>query len=247
MTLIEFISPLSNRKHQDRILAVLYYRERYEQKLGLTVEEIRLGLRNSRVKGWAKVNVADVLSKSGPLVDTAGLQEKRHIWNLTDSGREHVRNILNLPKADVEIEHDVGLLENLIKSLSDPDVRDYLEEALICLKVAALRACVVFVWTASIQKIRMTLISKGTTTVTASILKYDSKARTIKNIDDFEYIKDSATLLVAKDLGVLDKAEKDTLAEALGLRNRCGHPSQYRPGIKKVSAFIEDVTSILFT
>jgi hypothetical protein len=36
------------------------------------------------------------------------------------------------------------------------------------------------------------------------------------------------------------------LEEALNLRNRCGHPTKYRPGEKKVSSFIEDVAGIVF-
>jgi len=246
VTLVEFVEPLSKGTHQDRILAVLYYRERYEQKTALTVEEIRQSLRNARLKGWAKVKVADVLNKSGPLVDTVGLQGKRRLWSLTDSGREHIRKILGLPKADVEIEHDVGTLENLVATVSDPDVRDYLQEALRCLQVGALRACVVFVWTAGIRTIHTTLIAKGSATITAALQKHDPKARTVWTVDDFAHVKDATTLLVAKDLGILDKNEKDTLTEALNLRNRCGHPGKYRPGVKKVSAFVEDVISIVF-
>ena len=68
----------------------------------------------------------------------------------------------------------------------------------------------------------------------------------IKNLDGFSYIKDRITLLAAQSLGVLDKNQKDTLIEALDLRNRCGHPGKYRPGVKKVSAFVEDITSIVF-
>ena len=65
-------------------------------------------------------------------------------------------------------------------------------------------------------------------------------------MDDFAYVKDIVVLLAAKDLGILDKHEKDTLEEALNLRNRCGHPGKYRPGIKKVSAALEDMASIAF-
>lgn len=246
MTLVEFIAPLSKKTHQDRILVVLYYRERYEQKTALSVDEIRQGLKNARSKGWAKVNVADVLSKSGALVDTGRLQGKRRLWNLTDSGREHVRMLLGLPEADVEIEHDVGTLENLVTKITDPDVRDYLDEALKCLQVGALRACTVFVWAAAIRTIQTSLIAKGTTALSAAIQKHDPKARPVNTLDDFAHIKDATSLLAAKDLGVLDKNEKDTLTEALNLRNRCGHPGKYRPGVKKVSAFVEDITSIVF-
>ena len=247
MTLVEFLEPLAKKTHQDRVLAVLYYRERYEQKTALTVDEVRQGLKSARAKGWARVNVADVLSKSGPLVDTSGVQGKRRLWNLTDSGREQVRNLLGLPKADVEVEHDVGTLEDLVAKVSDDEVRGYLEEALKCLQVGALRACTVFVWVAGIRTIQSGMIAKGSAAVSTAVQKHDPTARAVKGLDDFAHVKDATTLLAAKDLGILDKNEKDTLTEALNLRNRCGHPGKYRPGVKKVAAFVEDITSIVFT
>jgi len=45
----------------------------------------------------------------------------------------------------------------------------------------------------------------------------------------------------------LDKGQRDTLFEALGLRNRCGHPTKYRPGANKARRFIEDIANIVFT
>lgn len=246
MTLVEFLAPLAKKTHQDRVLAVLYYRERYEQKIALTVNELRQGLRSARAKGWAKVNVADVLSKSGHLTDTSGFQGKKRLWNLTDSGREHVCNLLGRPAADIEIEHDVGTLGEVIAKIADTDVRNYLQEGLKCLQVGSLRACAVFLWVAAVRSIQVAMVAKGSRQVTAALQKHDPKAHTIKSVDDFAYVKDAVTLLAAKDLGILDKNEKDTLTEALNLRNRCGHPSKYRPGVKKVSAFVEDITSIVF-
>ena len=49
------------------------------------------------------------------------------------------------------------------------------------------------------------------------------------------------------DLGVVDKAQKDTLVDALNLRNRCGHPTKVKPGVNKAKSFIEDVVGIVFT
>ena len=246
MTLVEFLSPLSKGTHQNRILAVLYYRERYEQKTALTIEDIRQGLKSARAKGWAKVNISDVLNKSGHLVDTGGLQGKKRLWSLTDSGREHVRKLFGLPQADLEVEHDVGTLEGIIAGVANSDVRHYLEEGIKCLQVGALRACTVFVWVAAVRTIQTEIMAKGSNTVNSALQKHDAKARTVKSLDDFAYIKDATTLLAAQELGILDKNQKDTLTESLNLRNRCGHPGKYRPGVKKVSAFVEDVTSIVF-
>jgi hypothetical protein len=37
------------------------------------------------------------------------------------------------------------------------------------------------------------------------------------------------------------------LGGSLNLRNRCGHPTKYKPGSAKVSSFIEDVVGIVWT
>jgi hypothetical protein len=165
---------------------------------------------------------------------------------LTESGREYVRRLLGLPANEPEIERDVATLTALVSEVSNDDVRNYLEEALKCLQVDALRACVVFVWTAAVRTIQAEVMAKGSAPVTTAVQRHDPKARAITKIDDFAYVKDSVLLLAATDLGLLDKNEKDTLTDALNLRNRCGHPSKYRPGVKKVSAFVEDITSIVF-
>ena len=138
-------------------------------------------------KGGGKVNVADVVSKAGPLVDTSRLQGARRLWNLEDSSRERVRSLLGLPKADVEVEHDVGTLEDLVAKVSDLDVRNYLEEALKCLQVGAFRACVVFLWTAGIRTIQADMMTKGPKAVPAALQTHDRNGRIVRGIDDFAY------------------------------------------------------------
>lgn len=246
MTLVEFVSPLSKGKHQDRLLAVMYFLERYENKGPSTVEELRQGLRRARARDWAKVNVAGVLSRSGALVDTSGVQGNKRLWELTDTGRSHVRELLDLPEADVEVEQDVGTLEALTAKITDADVKGYLEEAIRCLQVGARRACIVFLWAGAIRTLQQRMMGSGKTALTTAIQRHDPKARAVSRVDDFAHVKDSLSLLAAKDLGVIDKGQKDTLTEALNLRNRCGHPGKYRPGTKKVAAFVEDVTTILW-
>lgn len=86
----------------------------------------------------------------------------------------------------------------------------------------------------------------GSAKVNAAIVTHDPKARTLRKADDFANVKDSVFLKALQDLGLFDKGEKATLEEALSLRNRCGHPTKYRPGVKKASSFIEDVVGIVF-
>jgi len=247
MTLVEFITPLKERRHRDRVLGVLYFKQKYDDVCTMTTGEIRQAMRLARVKSWSKVNISDVLAGSGSYVDSPSYEGGRRLWSLTPSGVLYVQELLGLSSTEPEIEHDIGSLSRVVSAIAVPQVKDYVSEALKCLQVDALRATVVFLWTGAIRTIHDRLLTLGTGPLNTALQKHDPKARFVKRIDDFAYIKDKTTLLVAQELGLLDKAEKDTLQEALGLRNRCGHPGNYKPGIKRVSSFVEDILSVVFT
>jgi hypothetical protein len=68
----------------------------------------------------------------------------------------------------------------------------------------------------------------------------------VSTLDHFAYVKDKVFLEAAQEIGLVDKGQKATLLEGLDLRNRCGHPGKYRPGVKKASSFVEDVVGIVF-
>lgn len=247
MTIVEFLHPLKGKPIRDLCLAVLYFEHRYDSKQALTVEELRAALKRARVPRAAKLNLADVLSKSAPYVDAAGKDGNRFLWSLTPSGEKRVRSLLGLPDSDVEIEHDVSSLETLLKSISDPEVAEYVRESVKCLSVGALRAAVVFLWAGAVRKVQEDMLSYGQKNVDLSVQKHDPKARPIRKVDDFAYIKDSTLLLAAQEVGMFDKNERGVLEDALDLRNRCGHPGKYKPGPKKVSSFIEDLVGTVFS
>jgi hypothetical protein len=246
MTLAEFLGSMGNAGQREKCLAVLYYHQHYLNKPALVVEEIRKELIRARVSRASKVNVADVLNKSGALVDSPGVFDGRRLWQLTTTGEMHIRTTLNLPAPGPEIEHDVATLEALAAKINDVVVREYIMEAIKCLSVGALRAAIVFVWTGAIRTLQKESFTKYYANLNAAIAKHDPKARSIGKLEDFAYIRDATALLAFQDLGIVDKGEKATLVEALDLRNRCGHPTKYIPGVKKASSFIEDVVGIVF-
>lgn len=246
MTLAEFLAPLAGGPQRELCLAVLYYQQHYEDKAALTVEDVREALIRARVPRASKINVADVLNKSGALVDTPGVAGKRRLWQLTTPGEKHIRTKLNLPASAPEIEHDVTTLEAVAAKISDQVVRDYILESIKCLSVGALRAAIVFLWTGAIRTLQEEAVTKHHATLNAAITKHDPKGRPVNKLEDFAYIRDATTLLALQELGILDKGEKTTLGEALDLRNRCGHPTKYSPGIKKASSFIEDVIGLVW-
>lgn len=246
MTLAEFLAPLGGGSQREACLAVLYYHQHYRDKASLTVEEMRDELIRARVPKASKINVADVLNKSGALVDSPGASGNRRLWQLTTSGETHIRAKLNLPAPGPEIEHDVATLQTLAATVSDSVVRDYILEAIKCLSVGALRAAIVFLWTGAIRTLQEESFTRHHANLNTAIAKHDPKARPVNKLEDFAYIRDATALLAFQELGILDKGEKTTMGEALDLRNRCGHPTNYKPGVKKASSFIEDVVGIVF-
>lgn len=247
MTLVEFIHPLKSSGSRDICLAAMYFHERLENGDPVTVEGLRTLIKRARVSKADKLNLADILAKSAPHVETVGKQGNRFIWRLTSSGQEHVRTLLGLPSKDVEIENDVAALTRLVSAISDTDIVDYLSEAIRCLQVNALRATVVFVWAGAVKKLRDDAFACGSKNVTNAVTKFDPKAKPLTKLDDLVLIKESVLLLALQELGLVDKNQRTVLEDCLDLRNKCGHPGKYKVGQKKVGGFVEDVIGIVFS
>jgi hypothetical protein len=246
VTLVEFLYPLQKAPMREICLAVMYYCQHYEQVESLTVEDIRKKFVQAHVKNSQRTNVAAVLSQLAPYVHTVGKDGPRYLWSLTPTGEDYIQERLNLPKAAVEIEYDVTTLEQIAQKIKDPDIKQYIEESLKCLRVGALRAAVVFLWAGAVRTIQEKVISCDNAKVNAALLKHDPKSRPVTSVDDFAYVKEKNLLLCAQEVSIFDKNQRSILEDALELRNKCGHPGKYSPGQKKVSSFIEDLMTVVF-
>jgi hypothetical protein len=246
MTLAEFLHPLRKASQRDLVLAVMYFLRRYEARDSVTTAEVKAAFVRAKHAAGKKIAHAAVLNQAVPFVEARGNEGRRILWALTATGEARVRDLLDLPAAEPEIENDISALKRIAAALPDDDVRGYIDEALVCLRAGALRAAVVFVWTGAVVTLRADLWAMGVSALDAAIKKGNPRAKTFKKRDDFAYVKDVDLLRVAVDLGVIDKSERMLLGQALDLRNQCGHPAKYRPGPKKVSAFVEDVVGIVW-
>jgi site-specific recombinase XerD len=137
-------------------------------------------------------------------------------------------------------------LEALILKIKNPDERDYLKESLLCFKTGALRAGVVFAWTAAILNIHGRCLTKRDE-INQYLQRINPKARTIKSAEDFAYFKDKTILLASEEIRIFTKAKREILEQGLDLRNKCGHPSGYYPKPNRVSGYLEELIDIVFT
>ena len=247
ISLVEFLEPIKKNYLTDKALAVLYYESRYNNTDVLSTSEIKARLVSSRIQKSRNANIGALLNQVGSYVDSPERKDGERLWKLTGSGSKYIMTILEIKADSPEVLFDVHTLETLLLKIGNPDERNYLNEALICLKVGALRATVVFAWVAAIRNLQTKCFAKGIEVLNDAIQSHDSKAKVVSSIEDFSYIKDSTVIFVCQDLRIFDKSQKDTVQEALNLRNRCGHPGKYSPKEKKVSSYLEDIISIIFT
>lgn len=242
-TLLEYLSPVLKGTRRDIVLAaMLYLRDGRE---GLTVSELKQELVSARVPKAKQFNVADVLGKAGAAV-RAERDGGANRWFLTGTGEDAVAELLGLHAPQPEAVNATDGLTALVQRVGDEVIKGYLEEALTCYQVDARRAAVVFLWSGAIRHLQQVAFARGSKDLNAALIKHDPKAKNISKVEDFSSVKDVTQLLGFRELGILDKGEWQTLQEGLDLRNRCGHPTRYRPGASKVAAFIEDVVSIVF-
>lgn len=126
------------------------------------------------------------------------------------------------------------------------DYREYLGEALSCYEGRQYRAAVLMVWAATIQHLYMVAErhAGGIQAIeSANLARFgNSRAyRRIRRIDDFLYLREGSFIQLAEDAGMFNRNARKMLGERLDLRNRCGHPTRYRPGREEVVIFIESL------
>jgi hypothetical protein len=134
-----------------------------------------------------------------------------------------------------------------MEKVTDREEKDYLLEGLKCFKANALRAGVIFLWSAAAYKIQKKCMNKGVTFINTELQIINKGAKKITVLEDFEYVKDSNLLDLACRLKIIDKHKKDELKNTcLDLRNKCGHPGNYKPKEQKIKAFVEDIIGMLY-
>lgn len=248
MTLVEFLVAVKTAKRETLALSVLYWNERYGPQWAMTAADVKTSLVQARVTNAKNINVPDVLAKAGANVDVVGnTAGGAKLWQLTETGRKLIRNVHGLPEVEPELEHGVADLEKTAVKIKDPDAKKYIDEAILCLSVNALRAAIVFVWVGALADVKARIWAKGAPAVSAAIQKYYVKSQPLASMDDLLKYQEVDLLKVAQDLNIVDKAQHKILGQALDLRNQCGHPNKYWPSVSKAKAHIEDVASVLWT
>jgi hypothetical protein len=139
-----------------------------------------------------------------------------------------------------------------LKSLNDalavapPDYRDYLVEAVACYEQGLYRAAILMVWAATVEYLYIVASDdpdriKDLEAANFARFRTSRTYRQIKKKDDFLYLGEANWLQLAEDAGLMNRNARQMLIERLNLRNRCGHPTKYKPGREETVVFIESL------
>lgn len=153
-----------------------------------------------------------------------------------------------VPVTDSQTEAPAQALHSLREAakMAPANYSDYLDEAVRCYEGGMYRAAVLMVWAAVVEHLYVTIENHHggiKAFEAANVAKYGASAgyRKIKKKDDFLYLREAQFIVLGEDAGLYNKNARTLLDEKLILRNRCGHPTLYKPGREETVIFIESL------
>jgi hypothetical protein len=163
-------------------------------------------------------------------------------FELTRHAREQFDSVLG--KRDTTIAVD-KLLQELPSKLSVEAEKVYLEEALTCFRQSAFRAAIVMVWNLAYDHLCKVIMNNTQhfADFNSQLPKSYPKADilVIKVRDDFESLKESQVLQVAKSANIISGSVHKILKEKLDRRNIAAHPSNVAVARLTAEEFILDL------
>lgn len=122
-----------------------------------------------------------------------------------------------------------SLLADLPNKITMTNEKVYLEEAIICFRHGAFRAAIIMVWNLAYDYFCYTIINDPSKLIAfnTQLVKSFPKSMvsSISTRDDFEILKESQVLQVAKSANIISGSTNKIMKEKLDRRNLAAHPS----------------------
>lgn len=119
---------------------------------------------------------------------------------------------------------------------------ELLEESLRAIEARLYRAAIVLAWAAFIDFLERKLDADGLLAVHAKRPAW-AKLKTVDQLK--EQVPEHQLVDVAREVGLLNKAEMKVLLGLLSKRNECAHPTGYRPGLNEALGFVSELLNRL--
>lgn len=198
-----------------------------------TISAVRDALTSAGLHGALKWNFSRALREAKSKVVCA-----KGLWALTPSGRDWAAGS-GLLRQSLPTEKVQSALRTLLAKISDPDTREFVEEAIVCLEHSLRRSAIVMSWLAAVHGLKVFVFNNRRSEFDAEAKRVDSNWRAVKSLDDYGRMKESEFLDRLSAISAIGKNVKGELVECLNRRNSCGHPNSFRLGDATVAHHIE--------
>jgi hypothetical protein len=194
------------------------------------------------------VQLFDALDLNAPVNPANALAKLKHEDELVkiDVGYRPSAHLKEAMKR--ELEHAPPLLKaephiaSLLKEVTRPDAKSFLEEAHLCLRANAPRAAIVMTWIVVIDHLYEYVLAHKLSAFNVELAKKNWKITSVTTKDDFAEIKKEKDFIeICRAANVFNNDVRKILDEKLGIRNTAGHPSTVTVHGAKAANFIEDV------
>ena len=159
-------------------------------------------------------------------------------WEVTDSGRRHLRELGVSSIGPAALEVATGLRAELAKIVNE-DTRAFVEEAIECYESHLYRSAIVMSWLAAIDVLQRRVIANHLKAFNAESRRVDPKWKIAKTSDDIGRMREVDFLERIAATSVIGKNVKTELKACLDRRNGCGHPNSLKVGANTVTHHIE--------
>lgn len=233
------IAQLKHWLHEDndlttKLLCVLAHAEP-----GVSVQQIRDLAANAGLRIPQRTNVSSLLGRSGGRAIRASAG-----WELSDRGAQYLAEVGVLARnpsaraADALTAHLAGI--------ANAETKEYLLEAVDCLRAGSRRAAIVMSWIAAIYILQRHVFNHHLAAFNAELARNDKTAKGVKVLEDFERIRERTFLDRAAHIAVISSNVKKELVECLDRRNTYGHPSSARIGEHAAAHHVETLILNVF-
>lgn len=143
-------------------------------------------------------------------------------FRLSSTARDQVEKMLPAEAAPKQI---VAELKKLEAHVTDPHQKTFLEETIMCFSHGAYRAAIVMAWNLAYHHACAYILVGHLPAFNAQLSKAYPKKKIIGKHSDFEDLKESELIEVAKGAQVFSVSTSKVLSEKLAKRNSAAHPS----------------------
>ncbi len=166
-------------------------------------------------------------------------------WELTDAGRQHLRNlgVSKISPAAIQVAID---LRDQLSEIRDDDTRGFVEEAIKCYELEFYRSAVVMSWLAAMHVLHKYVHENHLADFNSEARRVDANWVPAKSTDDLGRMRERGFLDRIAAISVIGPNVKKELISCLDRRNACGHPNSLKIGANMVANHLESLLLNVF-